>query len=123
MKKRDVLGVVGCILLTLSGINCHGQDNGTREGTGTVVLRDSVEYQGKLVKVRMTNFRGNPWQELGLEDENGNVLVILIGKKAEELTGKQGLFFKIQGAVKPGMTVKGENVPVIEIRHIQEVSG
>ena len=74
-----------------------------------------IEVQGILVKVKMTNFDWNPWEEYALKDEDGN-LTILIGNKAELLKDYLGRELVVKGLVKPPLSCKGKKTPTIEIK-------
>ncbi len=74
-----------------------------------------IEVQGTLVKVKMTNFDWNPWEEYALKDEDGN-LTILIGKKAELLKDYLGRELVVKGLVKPPLSCKGKKTTTVEIK-------
>jgi hypothetical protein len=74
-----------------------------------------IEVQGTLIKVKMTNFDWNPWEEYALKDEGGN-LTILIGKKAELLKEYVGKNLIVKGLLKPPLNCKEKKTTTVEIR-------
>lgn len=78
----------------------------------------TVEAEGKLVWVKMTNFPTVPWKELCLMDKTGKreIIAVLIGSKVESLLkDKEGRFVKVRGLLKPEIWVWGRKTPVIEV--------
>ncbi len=87
-------------------------------GRAELMKEEKIELtkvQGILVKVKMTNFDWNPWEEYALKDEDGN-LTILIGKKAELLKDYLGREMAVKGLVKPPLSCKGKKIPTVEIK-------
>lgn len=103
--KRTILSIA-IIVLTVSFILTRGEE------------LKMVEVEGKLTKVKMTNFDWNPWEEYALQTADGR-LIILIGKKAEELKNLLGKELVVRGEMKHPLKVKGKETATLEVKNIR----
>jgi predicted nucleotidyltransferase len=115
-NKKVILNLFVLLCCSFMIGNVLGESLEVIQERGKMML---AEAEGKLVWIKMTNFPNNPWKELVLLDEEENIVAILIGEKVEEILDKEGEIIKVKGLLKPEMRVKGEKVPVIEVREIE----
>jgi hypothetical protein len=104
--------MIGCCMVSASS----GEQPETYPEIG-----QSIIVTGEISKVKMTNFPGNPWEELIIAPKEGEKYVI-IGELAQQLWNLNGeKLVTISGILEPKMMVQGKYIKVIEIQSIDKI--
>ncbi|MFZ2385286.1 MAG: hypothetical protein WBE75_03670 [Candidatus Omnitrophota bacterium] len=125
IQAKGILSAVfAAALLLIAGnrtaIVCASSSNEDRMLESFTTHKISVEGEIVKIKIRESNVPA-PWEEMGIKSAEGKIY-ILIGKAVKDIRKDIGKKYLIKGMTKPSMTVKGEQVTVIELRSARILS-
>jgi hypothetical protein len=118
MRDCSIALLIAILMLTIVTL---GDGTGFEDDYFYPEIDDSITVTGEIIKVQMTTFSSNPWEELIITSSEGERYV-LIGSMVEQLWKINGTkIVTVSGLLKPKMRVQGILTKVLEVHDIGKI--